>query len=55
MRQVETKTGKRWRCIKSIAAAKRDRAEREAFGREVSAINKAAAQSKAKRILNQEP
>ena len=48
MRQIETKGGKRWRCIKSIEAAKRDRDAREAFGRQMSAINKAQAQSKAR-------
>ena len=51
MRQIETKTGKRWRCIKSIEATKRSMAEREAFGRQMTAMNKAEAQSKA-RILN---
>ncbi len=48
MRQIDTKGGKRWRCIKSIEAAKRDRETREAFGRQMSAINKAQAQSKAR-------
>ena len=51
MRQINTKGGKRWRCIKSIEATKRSVAEREAFGRQMTAINKAEAQSKA-RILN---
>ncbi len=51
MRQLMTKTGKRWRCIKSIEATKRSVAEREAFGKQMTAINKAEAQSKA-RILN---
>lgn len=51
MRQVENKGVKRWRCIKSIEATKRSVAEREAFGRQMTAINKAEAQSKA-RILN---
>jgi hypothetical protein len=52
MRLIETKTGKRWRCIKSIEATKRGREAREAFGREVTAINKAEAQNKAKMSLN---
>ena len=52
MRLIETKTGKRWRCIKSIEATKRGREAREAFGREVTAINKAEAQNKAKLSLN---
>lgn len=48
MRQIFTKGSKRWRCIKSIEAAKNDRAVRDAFGRQVTAINKAEAQSKFK-------
>jgi hypothetical protein len=54
MRQIETKGGKRWRCIKSIEAAKKDKAQREAFGRRVSAINKAEARAmnKARLIIN---
>ena len=50
MRQIDTKGGKRWRCIKSIEATKVGRNSREAFGREQTAINKAEAQAK-KRIL----
>jgi hypothetical protein len=52
MRQIETKAGKRWRCIKSIEATKRSAAERDSFGRRVSAENKAEAQSKARVVLN---
>ncbi len=52
MRRIETKTGKRWRCLKSIKATQRDREEREAFGRQMTAINKAEAQSKARLSLN---
>jgi hypothetical protein len=44
MKLVVTKTGKRWRCYQSIAAAKADKAQREAFGRQVSEVNKAEAQ-----------
>ena len=51
MRQIKTKGGMRWRCIKSIAAAKRNREAREAFGRQMSALNKAEAQSKARFVL----
>jgi len=43
MRQIDTKGGKRWRCIKSIEAAKKDQSERDAFGRRVSAMNHAPA------------
>lgn len=46
MRQIETKTGKRWRCIKSIEASRQGRAEREAFGRRMTENNKAEAQAR---------
>ncbi|MFY9327417.1 MAG: hypothetical protein WAO76_05280 [Georgfuchsia sp.] len=46
MRLLVTKTGKRWRCIKSIEAAKAGKAQRDAFGRDVTEINKAEAQAK---------
>jgi hypothetical protein len=52
MRLLQTKTGKRWRCVKSIEATKRGREAREAFGREVTAINRAAAHDKATAALN---
>lgn len=48
MRLVVSKTGKRWRCIMSIEAAKKTRQEREAFGRKVSAENKADARARLK-------
>lgn len=53
MRQIETKTGKRWRCIKSIEATKGGRLAREAFGRQTTDANKAEAKSKA-RLVNAE-
>jgi hypothetical protein len=40
MRHVATKTGKRWRCVMSIEAAKADVAKREEYGRKVSEANK---------------
>jgi len=52
MRQIETKAGKRWRCIRSIQATKRSTAERDGFGKRVSAENKADAQSKARLMQN---
>jgi len=53
MRQIATKGGgKRWRCIKSIQATKKAIAERDAFGKQVTAINKAESQSKARLTLN---
>ncbi len=39
MRRINTKGGSRWRCIKSIRATKRSVAERDAFGRKVTAMN----------------
>jgi hypothetical protein len=52
MRQIETKSGKRWRCIKSIKATKQGREARENFGRQTTDINRAEAQSKARLVLN---
>jgi len=46
MRLLVTKTGKRWRCIQSIEAAKADKKQREEFGRQVSQANKEEAQRK---------
>ena len=46
MRQIETKGGKRWRCIKSIEATKRGTAERDAFGKQVTANNKSELRAK---------
>ncbi len=54
MRQLVTKTGKRWRCIKSIEATKAGRETRDAFGKRVTADNKAQCQSKARITLNVE-
>ena len=51
MRQITTKGGKRWRCIKSIEATKQGREAREAYGRQMTETNKAEARSKA-RLLN---
>jgi hypothetical protein len=52
MRQISTKAGKRWRCVRSIEATKRSKDDRDAFGRRVSAENKVDAQSKARVVLN---
>jgi hypothetical protein len=51
MRQIIQKGLKRWRCIKSIEATRKSRAEREAFGRSVTEMNKSEAASKA-RLVN---
>ena len=45
MRQMETKSGKRLRCIKSIEAVKVAIDQRDAFGRRMTAINKAETQA----------
>jgi hypothetical protein len=39
MRLLVTKTGKRWRCLKSIRATKRSVAERDAFGKRMTEMN----------------
>jgi len=43
MRKIAVKNGRRWRCIKSIHAAKKTAEERDAFGKMVSAANFAIA------------
>ena len=40
MRQIETKGGKKWRCIKSIEATRINSAQRDAFGKSVTMTNK---------------
>ena len=54
MRQIETKAGKKWRCVKSIEATKRGVAERDAWGKQVTEINSSAQRAKLKAILNPE-
>jgi hypothetical protein len=54
MRQLPTKGGKRWRCIRSIEASRKGQAEREAFGRETTANNKADRQAQKNRMANPE-
>ena len=49
-RQITTKTRTRWRCLRSIEATRISQAERTAFGRSVSAMNSADAQSRAQRV-----
>jgi hypothetical protein len=53
MREILTKAGKRWRCIKSIEAAKVGIAERDAFGRQISAIRSAESKAQRRRTPNQ--
>lgn len=40
MRPFRTRHGERWRCIRSIEAAACARAERDAFGKQQTAINR---------------
>ena len=54
MRQISTKTGKRWRCVKSIEATKVGISRRDAFGKRITAANKAEAQAKILRMANSE-
>jgi hypothetical protein len=54
MRQILTKGGKRWRCVKSIELTKQGGAKREAFGRQTTANNKADTQAKMCRMANPE-
>ena len=50
MRLMVTKTGKRWRCIRSIQATQQGREAREAYGRLVTEINRAESRSRAQRL-----
>lgn len=54
MRQIETKGGRKWRCIKSIEATKRNVTQRDAFGKEVTTINRAENQTRIKARLDAE-
>jgi len=54
MRQILTKNGKRWRCVKSIEATKIGITKRDAFGQGITAINKVEAQAKIRRMANPE-
>jgi len=54
MRQIETKGGKKWRCIKSIEATKKSSSQRDEFGKTVTTINRAEQQARVKARLNAE-
>lgn len=54
MRQIPTKAGPRWRCVKSIEASQKGAAAREAFGRQTTAINKADMEAAKRRMTNPE-
>ena len=55
MRQLHTRSGKRWRCIRSIEATHGTRAARDAFGQHISAINRAESEAKARMFLHPLP
>ncbi|HEX5394411.1 MAG TPA: hypothetical protein VFW68_14095 [Rhodocyclaceae bacterium] len=52
MRLIESKTGKRWRCVKSIEASKKPKEDREAFGKKATEQNKAESAARARQYLN---
>jgi len=54
MRQIVNNNGRRWRCIKSIEATKAGIAKRDAFGRQMTAFNKADAKAIRSRMPNPE-
>lgn len=47
MRRIATKVGWRWRCIRSIQAARRPAGEREAFGKLQTELNRGEARRQA--------
>lgn len=53
MRPFKTSHGERWRCIRSIEAAARARQERDAFGRQQTAINREDSRRIAERTVQQ--
>ncbi len=55
MRQITTRTGKRWRCIRSIEATQTNRASRDAFGRTITALHQAEAEAKQRSFLHPLP
>jgi hypothetical protein len=53
VRKISTKSGNRWRCIKSISASRNGKHAREDFGRQTTAFNKAVAENKKLKSLPQ--
>jgi hypothetical protein len=51
MEQFHTRQGLRWRCRRTIEAAKCSVAERDAFGRQQSAINREVSEKIAERLI----
>jgi len=54
MRQVATKTGNRWRCIRTIEASRADPEARAAFGRRMSEMNRENTKNNDLRLSNAE-
>ena len=48
---VQSKSGKRWRCLKSIASSQASREQRDAFCRSVSELNRLIGLDRARRSL----
>lgn len=55
MRRVLTKGGSKWRCLKSLKASRKSTAERDAFGKKVSAENSAARSLKQRIVSEVQP
>ncbi len=50
MRVIQTRAGRRWRCVRSIVAAKTSTAERDAFGTTQTEINQSLARHMAQKL-----
>lgn len=55
MRQMQTRSGKRWRCKKSIDATHAARAARDAFGRSITEMHRAETEAKQRSFLHPLP
>lgn len=55
MRLITTRSGKRWRCKRSIDATHGNRETRDAFGRTVTALHQAEAEDRARSFLHPLP
>ncbi|WP_374242430.1 hypothetical protein [Zoogloea sp.] len=53
MRQIMTRTGLRWRCIRSIEAARNTAAERDAFGARQTELNRSRSLAEQERFLRE--
>ena len=50
MRRFPTRQGERWRCLRSIKAARHNRDQRDAFGRQTTTLNRLATEEMAERV-----